>query len=93
MENNFFVGVVIHKKRFTKYEYTEKTVLYSDDKYNYIDLLNDKVYTVNEEELEYVIKESLILTNPLDYKVDYLYLLSRYKSNTISKRRKLIGGK
>ena len=92
MENNFFVGIVIHKKKFIKYEYTEKLVLYSDDKYNYIDLLNDKVYTVNEEELEYVIKDSLISTNPLEYKEDYLYLLSRYKSKTIS-RRKLIGRK
>ena len=93
MENNFYVGVDYHRKKLLKQEYNEKLVLYSDDGYNYIDLLNNNLYTINENELEYVIKETLIPTNPLDYKEDYMYLLTRYKTKTVSKKRKLLGGK
>lgn len=94
MENNFFVGVIHHKKKLLKPEYTEKLVLYSEDGYNYVDLTNNNLYTIDENELEYVIKETIIPTDVNSYKVDYLYLLSKYKNREVeantNKRKKLI---
>ena len=37
MVNNFYIGDVHHTKTIKKDAYTEKLVLYSDDKYNYLD--------------------------------------------------------
>lgn len=80
MVDNFYVGVVCHYKKTS-----EKLVLYSDDNYNYYDLLNNKIYTTNSKNKEYVISSSIIPTDIVDYKIDYLYLLNNHK---ISKKRK-----
>lgn len=45
MVNNYYIGDIHHNKTIKKDAYTEKLVLYSDDKYNYLDLINDINYT------------------------------------------------
>lgn len=88
MENNFFVGIINHKKKIGKNNYQEKVVLYSKDNINYIDLVNDITYTTNELEKDYVVKESLIDTDISEYQTDYLYLLIKHKNNSNTKKRK-----
>ena len=39
MVNNYYIGDIHHNKTIKKDAYTEKLVLYSDDKYNYLDLI------------------------------------------------------
>lgn len=87
MENNFFVGVVFHGRKSFKVEYTEKLVLYSDDNFNYLDLINDVYYTTDENNKGYVIKESLVPTDILEYREDYLYMLSRHNDCRVSRRK------
>jgi len=87
MENNFFVGVVFHGRKSFKVEYTEKLVLYSDDNFNYLDLINDVYYTTDENNKDYVIKESLVPTDILEYREDYLYMLSRHNDSRVSRRK------
>ena len=66
MEDNFYVGDIFHsKKRNGK---IEKAVLYSKDKVVYIDLLNEKEYTTDTNENDYVIEDSLIPTETNDFK-------------------------
>lgn len=81
MENNFFVGVVVHRRRKSNSLTREKLVLYSRNDIDYIDLLNNNRY-VSEESAntreDYVIKSSLIKVDVSDYRTDYYYLLSRY---------------
>lgn len=81
MENNFFVGVVVHRRRKNNSLTREKLVLYSRNDIDYIDLLNNNRY-VSEESAntreDYVIKSSLIKVDISDYRTDYYYLLSRY---------------
>ena len=48
MENNFFVGVVVHRRRKSNSLTREKLVLYSRNDIDYIDLLNN-TYTTNSE--------------------------------------------
>ena len=36
MVNNYYIGDIHHNKTIKKDAYTEKLVLYSDDKYNYL---------------------------------------------------------
>ena len=43
MENNFFVGVVVHRRRKNNSLTREKLVLYSRNDIDYIDLLNNNV--------------------------------------------------
>lgn len=85
MEDNFYVGDIFHsKKRNSK---IEKAVLYSKDRVVYIDLLNEKEYTTDTNENDYVIEDSLIPTDTNDFKEDYNYLLYRY-SNGMAKSKK-----
>lgn len=81
MENNFFVGVVVHRRRKSNSLTREKLVLYSRNDIDYIDLLNNNRY-VSEESAntreDYVIKSSLIKVDVSDYRTDYYYLLSSY---------------
>ena len=81
MENNFFVGVVVLRRRKSNSLTREKLVLYSRNDIDYIDLLNNNRY-VSEESAntreDYVIKSSLIKVDVSDYRTDYYYLLSRY---------------
>ncbi len=46
MENNFFVGVVVHRRRKSNSLTREKLVLYSRNDIDYIDLLNNNRYSV-----------------------------------------------
>lgn len=86
MENNFYVGDVYHsKRRSTK---IEKTVLYSNDKEVYIDLLNEKEYSIDQKEKDYVIEESLIPVDINDFKEDYNYLLYRYNNGMVKSKKK-----
>ena len=87
MENNFYVGVVYHGRRLVKPEYREKLVLYSDDNINYVDLVNNVYYTSDKDSRDYVEKETLISTNIREYRDDYLYLLNKYKNNSVVKKR------
>lgn len=87
MVNNFFVGVVHHGKRIFKQEYREKLVLYSEDNFNFLDLLNNNYYTTDDSDKDYVIKESLVATDVSEYREDYLYLLNRHKQRKIVRRK------
>ena len=93
MENNFYVGDIFHSKKYTKSSRVEKTILYSEDSLIYIDLLNQKEYTTDNNNRDYVIKESLINTDVREYKTDYNYLLMKYKSTSKRKERKLFNRK
>jgi len=87
MENNFYVGVVFHGKRAFKNEYSEKLVLYSEDNYNYLDLINNLYYSIDTNNRDYVIEESLVPTDVSEYREDYLYMLSRCKENGLSRKK------
>jgi len=80
MENNFFVGDVIHSRRFGKQEYIEKCVLYSDDNFNYLDLVNGKWYSTDCSEKDYVLKETINSTDVSLYRENYQYLLNKFGS-------------
>ena len=83
---NFYVGDIFHsKKRNGK---IEKAVLYSKDKVVYIDLLNEKEYTTDTNENDYVIEDSLIPTDTNDFKEDYNYLLYRYSNGMVKSKKK-----
>ena len=87
---NFFVGIVHYGKRTRRKEYEEKLVLYTEDGYNYIDLRDESVYTINISDKDYVISESLIPTDISEYREDYSYLLKKYKEEKIVKKRRLL---
>ena len=53
MENNFYVGDIFHKRRISRESYTEKMVLYNSNNDNYLDLINDKMYTTDKKEKDY----------------------------------------
>lgn len=86
MIGSFFVGIVEHNKTIIRQEYREKLVLYTEDNFNYLDLRNEIIYTTDLLARDHVIKESLIPTEPLEYKEDYLYLLTKYKRKMLSKK-------
>lgn len=87
MENNFYVGNVIHKRKFLRFKYSkpEKIVLYTEDNYNYIDLVGERNYTTNQKNKDYVMESSLIPTDVSEHKIDYLYLLDKNKAKTKQK--------
>lgn len=88
MENNYYVGNVITKK------HKDKLVLYSTDSINYLDLVNDRMYTTDYNSKGYVEKESLVKININDFRDDYHYLLIRHnENNSIKKKRKLFSFK
>ena len=80
MENNFYVGSVFHRRKF-RFPYIEQVVLYSDDDYYYLDLLNEKWYSTCTSNKDYVIKGTVIPTDISDYKIDYNYLLEKNRYN------------
>ena len=88
MENNFYVGVVYHGKRIFKNEYREKLVLYSENSFVFLDLLNGITYGIDGSGKDYVLKDSIISTDINEYKIDYKYLLSRYKCGVLTRKRK-----
>ena len=88
MENNFYIGIVHHKKRVFKSQYEEKIVLYSINDINYIDLINNIVYTTDSDSKDYVVRDSLIPTDVSEHRIDYMYLLSRYNSEGTIGRKK-----
>ena len=63
MENNFFVGNVVHKNKKGNNLYSEKIVLYTCDNVYFIDLLTDNTYTTNSENRDYVVWFLLIVRN------------------------------
>lgn len=87
MENNFYVGIIHHKKRIIRPEYNEKVVLYKLSNERYLDLIKDIEYTTNINEKDYVIEETLIITDITQYRENYLYLLSKHNNNNHSKKR------
>ncbi|MBQ8193027.1 MAG: hypothetical protein IJZ46_03040 [Bacilli bacterium] len=89
MENNFYLGVVMHSKKRSCNNYTEKVVLYSDDNIFYIDLVNGNIYSTDVTNKDYVLIDTLVSTDIKEYKTDYLFLLNKFKSNKdIYKRKK-----
>lgn len=85
MEGNFYIGEICQKKRRKKTIYKEKMVLYTNNDIDYIDLINNVVYSTDSTFKYYVLKESLIPTNVVDHKVDYMYLLYQYNSKITAK--------
>lgn len=91
MENNFFVGNVVHKNKKGNNLYSEKIVLYTCDNVYFIDLLTDNTYTTNSENRDYVVYDSLVPTNSEEFRIDYDYLLIKhndYNNNNKIKRKK-----
>lgn len=78
MGNNYYVGKIYHRRKI-KQSYIEKTVLYTEDDFNYLDLIKGKYYNVDTKEKDYIIKDSLIPTEVEDYKINYKYLLEKHK--------------
>lgn len=91
MENNFYVGNIIHKKKKGNTTYMEKMVLYTIDNLYYIDLINDITYTTNNFDKSYVDSSSLVSIDIEDFRIDYMYLLLKHNegSNNNQKRRKI----
>ena len=54
----------------------------------YIDLLNEREYTTDTNEKDYVIEDSLIPTDTNDFKEDYNYLLYRYSNGMVKSKKK-----
>ncbi len=93
MGNKFYVGTVVHVKFFGKKISEERMVLYSEDGHFFIDLTTFKkypIFAIAFPSEDYVKKDSLILTDPLEYNTDYLYLLDKYKNNKEEKENKEI---
>lgn len=88
-KGNFYIGIVHHKKRVLKSQYDEKIVLYTNDDINYVDLINNVVYSTDSYEKDYVVKASLIPTDISEHRIDYIYLLKQYDFKT--KTRKKVG--
>lgn len=88
MGNNFYLGDVYHCKKFLKQAYIEKLVLYSEDHINYLDLISGIWYCIYDDGNDYVFLESIVPTDVNLYKIDYLYLLSKYKANFSVKIKK-----
>lgn len=90
MENNFYVGNIIHKKKKSSAIYVEKIVLYTQDNIYYTDLINDITYTTNNIDKSYVDSSSLVSINTEDFRIDYMYLLLKHNEgiNNQHKRRK-----
>lgn len=89
MENNFYVGIVCHSRRGFKPFYKEKVVLYSENYIEFIELFSEKIYTLDESRKDYVERETLIPTNVSEYRENYPYLLSKYKSRTNIRKKSL----
>lgn len=68
MVNNYYIGDIHHNKTIKKDSYTEKLVLYSDDKYNYLDLINDINYTTDNNKKAYVLEETLVEIDIRDFR-------------------------
>ena len=77
MVNNYYIGDIHHNKTIKKDAYTEKLVLYSEDKYNYLDLINDINYTTDNNKKAYI----------RDFREDYNYLLSRHNDKKKTKKK------
>lgn len=78
MENNFYVGTIIHRKKNSVS--SEKLVLYTTDNINYTDLITDNVYTTNSNNKYYLLENSLIPIDIDDFKIDYNYLLDKHNN-------------
>ena len=84
MENNFYVGIVVHQKRKPNQLMREKLILYTSDQINYIDLISNMSYPLegnSNDKKDYIEASSLINVDISDYRTDYLYLLDRYNEN------------
>lgn len=88
MENNFYVGIIHHRKKLFKISYSEKVVLYSEDNINFLDLISGIWYTLEENSKDYVDIKSIVHTDISLYKEDYIYLLNKHKENKITKTKK-----
>ena len=88
MENNFYVGIVCHRRLILNNILRERRVLYTSDNIYYIDLKKEKEYTTNDNLNVFIDKGALIPTDINDYNVDYAYLLSKYNSNKKVRKRK-----
>ena len=87
MVYNYYIGDIHHNKYIKKDAYTEKLVLYSDDKYNYLDLINDINYTTDNNKKAYVLEETLVEIDIRDFREDYNYLLSRHNDKKKTKKK------
>ena len=83
MENNFYVGVICHGKRTFKSEYREKKVLYSEDNYNYLDLMCGIWYNTDMDNRDYVDATTIVDTDISEYRDDYMYMLYKYRENIL----------
>ena len=83
MGNNFYVGEIFHSKKYTKPSRIEKAILYSEDSFIYIDLLNQKEYTTDNSNRDYVIKESLINFTCIYNNQEYNFSISSIAKHNI----------
>ena len=95
MENSFYIGIVHHSikffdgKNFFRSEYNESLVLYHLGGSNYLDLVTGNFYNTDSNAKDYVFEDSLVITDVGDYKINYMYLLERYKEDIAVKKKKI----
>ena len=88
MENNrYYVGIIYHAKRGINTEYREKAMLYMLDRTNYLHLEKGEIYTTNPDHKDYVEEDSLVSADTNDFRVDYNFLLDRYKGTHLSLKK------
>ena len=87
MENNFYVGIICHGRKVFKSEYNEKKVLYSEDNFNYLDLMCGMWYTTDINNRDYVDASSIMKTDISEHREDYLHMLYKYRDNILVKTK------
>ena len=83
--NNFYLGSVFHRGKLRQIT-IDNLVLYTENDYYYLDLIEGKWYTTSSKDNDYVIKESLREVDISEFRTDYNYLLNSYKSKKKTKK-------
>ena len=87
---HMFTGDTKEKAEEISKELNIEDVNYSmlpNDKYNYLDLINDINYTTDNNKKAYVLEETLVEIDIRDFREDYNYLLSRHNDKKKTKKK------
>lgn len=87
MEDKFYVGIIYHSKRGINYEYREKAVLYLLDDGKYLHLESGNIYETSREGKDYVEEDSLVPADIEDFRIDYKFLLDKFKGTHLSLKK------
>lgn len=79
MENNYYIGKIYHRRKIRQIK-IDQTILYTEDNYHYLDLINKKMYDIDNRKKDYIIKESLKEIDINEFKIEHDNLVKKYKS-------------